>query len=125
MPNLTYLHWGNTMHHHYHLVECRPRILKVVQGCGFRPGHRLPHTSMLPVHHVYHEPVHHHAHVLPAYPEMIHQDVITHHDLPGHGFHHTHEYHSSQGTVMGQDCGCHPHAQHAHHNHGCGCIKEF
>ncbi|MEB4590077.1 hypothetical protein VSS37_03710 [Candidatus Thiothrix sp. Deng01] len=64
-----------------------------------------------------------HCHVLPAYPEVHHHDVVLHYGLPGgeacaaHHHHHGGTLHSVPG------CGCHPHGHH--HKHGCGCAKEF
>ena len=95
------------MYPHFYVGDCRPRVLRVVQGCGFRPSER-PRQAVLPVHHVYHEPELYQ--VMPAYPEMHHRDVVV--------IDHCHTIPLSE-----PDCRCHPHEHHEHH--ACGCRKEF
>ena len=85
------------------VVECRPRVARVVQGCGYRAGHNRHHMALLPVHEVRHKPEAYQ--ILPAYPMQQVQDYVMA------------DHRSCQQcgqVVTGADCGCSSHGQHAH-----------
>ncbi|UJS26286.1 hypothetical protein [Thiothrix winogradskyi] len=85
------------------VVACRPRVARVVQGCGYRAGYNRHHMALLPVHEVRQETEAYQ--ILPAYPAQFAQDCVVA------------DYRSCQRcgqVVTGADCGCSSHGQHAH-----------